>query len=356
MLTTRQNFIETITGRKPDRFVNQYEFVETIMDPICDGAGGGCPEGGTRVNDWGVHIIYPEGFPGPFPLEDPSVRVCKDITKWRDTVHASDPNGYTDEQWDPILEVVDKIDRKEKFVAPFFHNGVFEKLHFLMGMEETMCNFYEEPEEMEALIKYIADWEIEAANVIAKKYHPDILFQHDDWGSQLSTFMSPAMFEEFLLPAYKRIYGHWKNNCGIKYIVHHSDSYAATFVPFMIDMGIDVWQGAVEENNLPELVKKYGGQITLMCGLDNGKYDRPDWSRESIRAGLDKFFKGCGTKYIIPCFTMGGPGSTFPGAYDCATELIDEFSEQYFGNKIDFTRTLTGTFSHHKAEEQYGDK
>ena len=71
---------------------------------------------------------------------------------------------------------------------------------------------------------------------------------------------------------------------------------------------------------------------------------------------LDKFFKGCGTKYIIPCFTMGGPGSTFPGAYDCATELIDEFSEQYFGNKIDFTRTLTGTFSHHKAEEQYGDK
>ena len=46
------------------------------------------------------------------------------------------------------------------------------------------------------------------------------------------------MFEEFILPSYKKIYGYYKSH-GVELIVHHSDSYAATLVPYMIDMGID---------------------------------------------------------------------------------------------------------------------
>ena len=87
------------------------------------------------------------------------------------------------------------------------------------------------------------------------------------------------MFDEFLLPAYKKIYGYWKAH-GVEVIIHHSDSYAADLVPEMIEMGIDVFQGAVGTNNIPELIRKYGGQITIMGGLDNGIYDRADWTRE----------------------------------------------------------------------------
>ena len=79
------------------------------------------------------------------------------------------------------------------------------------------------------------------------------------------------MFDEFLLPAYKKIYGYWKAN-GVEVIIHHSDSYAADLVPEMIEMGVDVFQGVVGTNNIPELIKQYGGQITFMGGLDNGIY------------------------------------------------------------------------------------
>ena len=42
MLTARQNFIETIAGGNPDRFVNQYEALGLIVaNPI--GASGGYP-------------------------------------------------------------------------------------------------------------------------------------------------------------------------------------------------------------------------------------------------------------------------------------------------------------------------
>jgi hypothetical protein len=52
--------------------------------------------------------------------------------------------------------------------------------------------------------------------------------------------LSPAMFEEFFLEPYKRVYGFWKAN-GAEVIIHHSDSYAAELVPFMIEMGVETY-------------------------------------------------------------------------------------------------------------------
>lgn len=44
----------------------------------------------------------------------------------------------------------------------------------------------------------------------------------------------------------------------------------APFVPTMIEMGIDVWQGCMSVNNLPELIKEYGKDLTFMGGIDDG--------------------------------------------------------------------------------------
>ena len=56
---------------------------------------------------------------------------------------------------------------------------------------------------MHDLIKYLTEWELELAEGICSNLHPDALFHHDDWGGLDSTFMSPAMFDEFLLEPYK---------------------------------------------------------------------------------------------------------------------------------------------------------
>ena len=134
--------------------------------------------------------------------------------------------------------------------------------------QNALINFYEEPEYTQELIDYLTEWELEYAEKICKYLKPDAIFHHDDWGSQTSTFISPDMFEEFILPSYKKIYGYYKSH-GVELIVHHSDSYAATLVPYMIDMGIDIWQGTMSSNNIPELIQKYGDQITIMGGIDS---------------------------------------------------------------------------------------
>ena len=192
-----------------------------------------------------------------------------------------------------------------------------------------MINFYDEPEAMHELIDYLTDWEITLAEETIKYVHPDALFHHDDWGSQRSLFISKEMFDEFLLPAYKKIYGYWKAN-GVEVIIHHSDSYAADLVPEMIEMGVDVFQGVVGTNNIPELIKQYGGQITFMGGLDNGIYDMQDWTREKVRTGMKKLLEEAGPRYLIPGLTMGGPESTYPGLYEAVSEIAGEFDAIYF--------------------------
>lgn len=40
MLTKKQNLLETIRGGNPDRYVNGYEALGLILDPIIIGIGG----------------------------------------------------------------------------------------------------------------------------------------------------------------------------------------------------------------------------------------------------------------------------------------------------------------------------
>lgn len=328
MLTKKENLRETIRGGHPDRFVDQYSFMEFMADPIREEAGVDLKPGEEGYNGWGVKIYYPLGNPGQFPLCEGEHKLLKDISKWRDVIKPPRVQ-FSEEEWAPYIKEASKIDRSEVFATTFVPNGIFEKLHYFMGMEDTMINFYDEPEAMHELIGFITDWEIEYAGEIIRHLHPDALFHHDDWGSQISTFISPAMFEEFIEPAYERIYGYWKK-MGVELIVHHSDSYVATLFPHMIRLGIDIIQGPVYENDIPALIKKYGEEISIMAGLDNGKYDKEDWSAEQIRSGLRELFETAGTKYLIPCLTMGGPGSIYPGVYETASEEIDKFSKIYF--------------------------
>lgn len=327
MLTKRQNLMETIKGGNPDRFVNQYEFLDLIMEAPMDLPLAPAP--GTEVkNKWGITFRWPEGQIGSFPVHDEEHKALKDITKWKESVK-SPSVFYTDEEWAAAIAHANSVDRNDKFVTTFCAPGIFEMTHHLMGIEDALMAFYEEPEAMQELIDYVVVYELAYAKEVIDHIHPDALFHHDDWGSQSSTLISPAMFEEFFLPAYKKVYGFWKDN-GVELIVHHSDSYAATFVPFMIEMGIDIWQGAMTTNNVPELIKKYGLKISFMGDIDSGKVDHPNWSREEIAKYVEIACKECGKLYFIPNLSQGLNIASFPGVYDTTSEEINKMSKEMF--------------------------
>ncbi|MEI3450495.1 MAG: uroporphyrinogen decarboxylase family protein [Blautia massiliensis (ex Durand et al. 2017)] len=261
---------------------------------------------------WGYYNSWPAGTPGAFPLHDPEHLVCPDVAEWKKYVKAPDIKTG-------IITMVTAM------VAP----GVFEMCHYLCEIQNTMINFYEEPEAMHELIEYITEWELKWAEQVCTYMKPDVVFHHDDWGTQKSTFISVDMFREFFMDSYKRIYGYYHDH-GVELIIHHNDSYSATLVPTMIEMGIDVWQGCMSVNDLPKLIKEYGKDITFMGGIDNGKVDRFDWNQEMIEESTDQLCRDCGKLYFIPCTTHGLNFSCIPGVYEAVDKEIDKMTKEMF--------------------------
>ena len=330
MLTAKENMREVIRGGNPDRVVNQYEAVQLLVHPALMFTPGMMQRGQPdTVDAWGVTNSFPENVPGQFPVHTPDKIVLKDIENWRNEVKFPSLE-FTPEQWAIAKGMWDAVDGTKAYKAALVVGGLFERCHHLMSIEEALTAFYEYPDEMHELIDALADWEVELAKGICENLHSDAVFHHDDWGSELNSFLSPEMFREFFLEPYKKIYGYYKSH-GCELVIHHADSYCANLIPTMIEMGIDVFQGCLKSNNNPELIKQYGGKMSFMGEIDNKQVDFPGWTDEDCKNAALNAIERCGNKYFIPCIVQGGPGSTFPGTYRSLLKAIDEYNIKTYG-------------------------
>ncbi|MBR6349361.1 MAG: uroporphyrinogen decarboxylase [Lachnospiraceae bacterium] len=328
MLTAKENLREVMKkDGHPDRFVNQYDFLHVLVPDLYYMGGYPLEPGKEGYDQFGVLWRFPEGQMGAFPVHDDEHRVLKDITEWREIVHKPfipDDPGY----WGMLNGFAAQADRENQYICALQTQGIFERLHALMGMEDAMANFYMEPEEMHELIDFLVEIELDFARVMIEKVGIEAVLHHDDWGSLKTSFMSPQMFDEFITPAYKKIYGYYHDHNVL--VVHHNDAYSANLVPSMIEMGIDIWQGATPTNNIPELIEKYGGQITFMGEIETKVCDLPTWTPEIIAAEVERACRKCGIHSFIPCQTAGMSGSAFPGVYEEIRKQIDRMSKEMF--------------------------
>lgn len=327
MLTIKQNFLETIRGGHPDRFVKQYEPFHVVFTPIHFHRNDPIPGEMNKVNDWGVTVSWAPGQPGMFPDHSPEKIVCPDIGEWKEYVKA--PEVVTsDAEWESCVAECEAIDLEQQYVTAMVAPGIFEMTHYLCEISNALAAFYEYPDELKELIKYLTEWELKVAETTCDHLHPGAILHHDDWGTQRSTFFAPEMFAEFLVEPYKEIYGYWKER-GVEVIMHHSDSYAETLVPYMIEIGIDVWQGVMNTNNIPAMIEKYGKQITFMGGINSAEVDYEGWTPEVVK---EKVIEACqnGPHYFIPNASQGLALSTFPGVYEEIDKQIDAYSPIYW--------------------------
>ena len=186
----------------------------------------------------------------------------KDIGHWRDYVHAPALKNIPDELWDMARGMYAAIDGSLSYKTAFCVPGIFERCQHLGDIRNASAYYMEYGDELHDLIWYLTEFELEIAQGTCSKLHPDALFHHDDWGSEKNSFLSPSIFEDFFLEAYKQIYCYYHEH-GVESVFHHSDSCCADLIPTMIEMGIDVWQGCMHANNVPELVQKYGDRIAF---------------------------------------------------------------------------------------------
>lgn len=329
MLNAKENMREAINGGNPDRYVNNYEALYLMFHPYSTVSPLLKPGEYDVQNAWGVYNSFPENTPGAFPVHTPDKILIKDIENWRDYVKAPSLK-FSQDQWDAFKQQWDEVPGDIVYKAAFVAPGIFEQTHNFSEITNALMYYMTDPDEMHDLIKYITEWELELAEGICSNLHPDALFHHDDWGTETSTFLRPEMFAEFFVEPYQEIVKYYHDH-GVETYIHHCDSYAASLVPYMIEMGIDVWQGCMSTNNVPELVKKYGGQISFMGAIDNKLVEFDDWTEENCKKVVYETLDSIDKKYFIPCITQGGPGSVYPGVYDALVKYVDQYNVEKFG-------------------------
>ena len=116
--------------------------------------------------------------------------------------------------------------------------------------------------------------------------------------------------DRFFKEPYRHFYGYIRSRGVIA--IHHADSYLVPIVEDMAEIGIQVWQGVLPENNIPALQEQLNGRLVLMGGI-GAAIDRPDASEEEIRAYVRSALETyCPGGHFIPCITYGLAGSVYP--------------------------------------------
>ena len=119
----------------------------------------------------------------------------------------------------------EKFENSEgKYILTGIFMLLFERMHALRGFENTLEDLYLERGKIEMLADRIVDFDIRVIENISKKFPGQIhgFTFTDDWGTELSTFISPALWDEFFKPRYKRIFDAaqkagwhiWMHSCG----------------------------------------------------------------------------------------------------------------------------------------------
>ena len=332
MLTPKENFLELYNGGKPDSLVNQYDPFHFILfeDPMLLKYEFNRLPGQDVKDGWGTVIRWKAGEHAGMPFITNENKVCPDISQWRKYVKMPDLSVALD--WTVAQAAASTVDRKEKFVTTAMVTGLFERSHFLMGFEDTLMNFLLEPDAMHELLDYILEYKLQYAKILIDNLQPDVMLLHDDWGAKTRLFMSPEAWREFIKPRTAKLHKYIKDRGVLT--LFHADSYLANIIEDMAEIDIDIWQGVLPDNNIPNLQKrldKISAQMLLMGGIDGGMIDFPDWKEEAVRAetrrACDEYVPG---GRFIPCITYGLAESIYPGLYEAISDEIGEYSAKFF--------------------------
>lgn len=230
------------------RGLEESGLVQSIDLPACER-----PMFGEGYDIFGVHWSKTDGVshytPGQSPIYD-------DIESWRDGVRI------------PVVERLDwkTFERQAKTLDPENHLisavsmcGLFERATMLTTMENCLMDMISDPDSFRAMLEAVADYKIALLKKACEYIRIDLLIYHDDWGTNVSTFMSPELWEETVKPPTQRLYDEL-DALGIT-IIQHSCGCVHPFIPRVIDMGVKMMDLQLNRYNIAEIAEKYGDRM-----------------------------------------------------------------------------------------------
>lgn len=210
---------------------------------------------GEFVDDWGCTFVNLQaGVIGE--VKDPLV---KDWATDTGKVHI--PREWLTIDPDKINKACGETD---KFVMAGACPRPFEQLQFIRGTVDLYMDLMAPPPEMEAFVKEMHGYYCDLMEAWAKTDVDALMFM-DDWGSQLSLLISPAVWCSFFKPLYKD-YIDIAHAAGKKCFMH-SDGYTVDIYPHLIELGLDAMNSQIFCMGIDKLAP-FAGKITFWGEVD----------------------------------------------------------------------------------------
>ena len=159
--------------------------------------------------------------------------------------------------------------------------SLYERVHFIRGLEDTWMDIYQHPDELGRLIDVLVEMNLAAIERYAGE-DADGFMWCDDWGLQNRLMIRPEKWVEIWKPRYARVY-RAAHAAGMLTFLH-SCGHIVEILDDLIDAGLDVIQMDQQMNmGLDTLGERFGGRIAFWCPVDIQAV-MPHGSPDDVRA------------------------------------------------------------------------
>lgn len=258
---------------------------------------------GNGYDMWGVkYVATTETARASLP--EPGNFLLKDITKWRDVIKR--PKVEENIDWEAMAKKCIEgagVDRTKSALTVGPGTQPFQQLMAFMGHTEGLIALYEEPEEVKALLNFIADFYEPYLVKLLDYYKPDYWSLVDDTCAELDPFFSVEMYRDIFKPIYIR-FSKVARERGLP-ILFHNCGRCEDFVEDMVDFGVTYVEPCQESNDWLKVQEKFGDKLSIIGGYDWGRRipkTYPEFSeeelRQSVRDTIDKYSKNGGYAFF----------------------------------------------------------
>ena len=179
--------------------------------------------------------------------------------------------------WEMLKREFPRWRAEGRWIRAVFWFG-FDVTHsWMMGTENLLCALIEEPELVTDMFDtYLTSSEKLFSKIWDAGYHFDEIFWYDDMGYKNTTFFSPKMYRELLMPYHARAVK-WAHDHGIVAQLH-SCGDIMTLLPDVVSTGVNCLNPLEVKAGMDVLkVKKdYGDKLVLRGGINAVLWDKPE--------------------------------------------------------------------------------
>ena len=197
--------------------------------------------------------------------------------------------------------------------------GLYIRSHFLRGEDRLLVDMAQDSGFCDALF----DWTLEHLTAMALQTlrRTDAwktgLWVYDDMASVNSTMFSPAMFERFFLPRYRKLIAACRA-AGCEHFFLHSDGNIGPVLDILLDAGFEGFNPLEPRCGLelPKLREKYGKRCVFFGGMCNTRI-LPRGDRREIE------------EYVSSLVELGRDGGLILGSASIGDDIAPETYEYY---------------------------